>query len=118
MKVYDTNGNELKEYNLNIGYLMPSTKTEYHEEVKPIEEVYEIEEKHYPNGGISRRKIIIQEAVEGKAAWEEEVNIYVYTLYTEEELKKIKEEREKPTMEERVKQLEEALTALLEGATE
>ena len=41
-----------------------------------------------------------------------------YIPYTEEELKQMEADRNQPTPEERVKELEEALELLLSGATE
>ena len=117
MKVYDINGNELNSYDLSIGRLEKSTRTEHRAATEPIEEIARWEEKHYPNGSISRWKIVEREAVEGKAAWDEIVECAIYKPYTEEELAQIEAERNKPTAEERIAELEAALAALLEGET-
>ena len=118
MEVYDVAGNRLNEYDLNNGKLTPSTKTVHHEAVAPVEEVSKWEEKRYPNGGISRRKIIEQEAIPGADAWDEKIAIYVYTPYTPEELEAIEAEKNKPTQEQRLSDVEEALQMLLSGVTQ
>ena len=118
VEVYDVAGNRLNEYDLDNGKLTPSTKTVHHEAVAPVEEVSHWEEKKYPNGGISRRKIIEQEAAPGADAWDEEIAIYVYTPYTPKELEAIEEEKNRPTPEKRLSDLEEALQMILAGVTE
>ena len=114
MKVYDTNGNLLETYDMELGRLIERFETIYHAAIPAVEEKYKWEEKHHDNGSISRRKIITQAAAAEVPAWEEVVESYTYVPYTEEELA----ERNKPTAEERIAQLEAALIALLEGAME
>jgi len=118
VEVYDINGKRLNEYDLELGKLISSTRTEHHEAVEPVEEISRWEETHYPNGGISRRKIIEQEAIPGKDAWDEEIQIYIYTPYTPEELEAIEKEKNRPTTEERLADLEEAVDMILSGVTE
>lgn len=115
MNVYDINGNLLTGYDLSKGKLTPSTRTEHHETIPPVEEISNWEEKHHPNGGISRRKIIKQHAVPGKDAWDEEITIYVYKPYTPEELETIEAEKNKPTDSERIDALEASMDALIGG---
>lgn len=118
MEVYDTKGKRLNEYDLALGELISSTRTEHHEAVAPVEEVSHWEVKRHPNGGISRRKIIEREAIPGKDAWDEEIQIYIYTPYTPEELEAIEKEKNRPTTEERLADLEEAVDMILSGVTE
>jgi len=117
MEVYDINGNRINEYDLSLGKLVPSTRVEHHAAVAPVEEVSRWEEKHHPNGGISRRKIIEQQAIPGVDAWDEEITIYTYTPYTTEELEEIENEKNKPTTEQRLLMLEETIEMLLLGVT-
>ena len=49
--------------------------------------------------------------VEAQTAWDEEIPIQIYHQYTQEELDRIEAERNRPTMEERVAQLEAQLAA-------
>lgn len=118
MEVYDINGKLLSDYDLSLGKLVPSARVERHEAVAQVEEISHWEEKHHPNGGISRRKIVEQEAIPGKDAWDEEIQIYIYTPYTPEELEAIEAEKKKPTTEQRLTELEEALQMILSGVTQ
>ena len=118
MEVYDINGNRIDEYDLSLGKLVPSTRVEHHAAVAPVEEISRWEEKRYPNGGVSRRKIVEQPAIPGVDAWDEEITIYTYTPYTPEELEEIENEKNKPTTEQRLTELEEALALILSGVTE
>jgi len=115
MQVYDESGNLLTEYDLSFGQLNPSTRTKHHEAIPPVEEISHWEETHYPNGGVSRRKIIEREGIPGKDAWDEEIRVYIYTPYTPEELEAIEAEKNKPTQEQRLSDLEEALQMILSG---
>ena len=56
--------------------------------------------------------------VEAREAWDEEETYWLYIPYTEEELAQMEADRNQPTPEEQVKELEEALELLLSGATE
>lgn len=115
MEVYDINGNLLEKYDLSAGRLEPSNRIEHHDAIPAVEEVFRWDEKHYPNGGISRRKIIEQEATPEIPAWDEEIQTYVYIPYTQEELDKIEEEKNKPTQEQRLQIVEDALNAIFGG---
>lgn len=122
MDVFDINGNLLKEYDLSAGKIVSSIKIVHHEAIPPVEEISHWDEKRHPNGGISRRKIIEREAAPGKGAWDEEITIYTYVPYTEEELEKIETEKNVHSIEDRLAaletenaQLKEALELLLSG---
>ena len=88
MKVYNKDKTiELKEYDLEKGYLKNDTMLVHYPEVQAVEEQYHRELiKEYDNGGKSYRRVIDVEGVEYKPARDEEEEIYVYIPYTEEEL--------------------------------
>ena len=114
IKVYDQQGNPLESWNEAIGWLKPSTQTVHHEAVEAVEEVWHWEVlKEYPNGGKDVRKVIDVAGVEAQEAWDEEIPIYIYTPYTQEEL----DEMNKPSDAERIKQIEQALAAFIGGIT-
>ena len=100
MRVFDeTKTIELPNCDLEKGYLRADTiETEVPEQLA-VEEVSHYETiREYPNGGKDVEKII---DVEGKpyiAAHTEVEEIQVYVPYTEEELKKNKEEKYKQTV--------------------
>lgn len=118
MKVIDENGIEIENPDFSLGYLKEGIQIVRHEAVKGVEEKFHYETiKEYPNGGKDVQKVIDVPGVEAKEAWEEEVPVYRYVLYTEEELAAIREQNRSP-YEERIKELEEALELLLSGVTE
>lgn len=87
MKIIDENKNEITNPDLDLGYLVNDTETIHHDAIEAIEEKshYETIAK-YPNGGKDVKKIVDVEAVEAKEAWDEEIPIQKYILYTAEEL--------------------------------
>lgn len=118
MRVIDENGLELENPDLSLGYLVESTQIILHDAVEGVEEKYHyVTLKEYPNGGKDVLKVIDVPGVEAREAWEEEVPVYRYVLYTEEELAYIRE-RSKPPYEGRLKELEEVLEMILSGVTE
>lgn len=98
MKIIDKNGTEITNPDLDLGYLVNDTETVHHDAVEAVEEQSHYETiAEYPNGGKDVKKIVDVEAVPAKDAWDEEVQIQRYVLYTEEELKaildKVKEDK-------------------------
>ena len=117
MKIIDENGIELVDPDLSLGYLVKSTQIVFHEAVKGLEEKsHYVTLKEYPNGGKDVLKVVDTPGVEARDAWEEEIPVYRYVLYTEEELEAIRE-REKFSYGNRIKELEEALDMILSGVT-
>ena len=125
-EVYDQQGNLLEEYDLDLGRLEASKRIEHHPAVEEVQEKGHWETiAEYPNGGKDVAWVIDVEGVEAVEAWDEEIPISIYIPYTQEELDAIEAEKNKPTTEERLEQLEkenadlkEALDLLLSGVTE
>ena len=114
-EIYNENMELIENPDLSIGYLKPGTRTVHHDAVEGETEVWHYETvAEYPNGGKDIRKVVDVPGVEGKPAWEEEVPIQIYVPYTQEELDRMEAERNKPTTEERVAQLEAQNETLLE----
>lgn len=115
MEIYNQNMERIENPDLSIGYLTPSTRTEHHEAVEGVEEVWHYETiAEYPNGGKDIAKVIDAPVVEAKDAWDEEIPIQIYVPYTQEELDRMEAERNKLTTEERIQQLEAQNETLLE----
>lgn len=115
MEIYNENMELIENPDLSIGYLKPSTRTEHHEAVKGVKEVWHYETiAEYPNGGKDVKKVVDVPGVQAQEAWDEEIPIQIYVLYTQEELDRIEEEKNKPTQEERIRQLEEQNAMLTE----
>lgn len=99
MKIIDSNGVEIANPDLTKGYLKPETQTIHHDAVAGVEEVSHYETEILPDGtpaiyydadgrekGRDVRKVVDVPAVEPKDAWDEEEQVQVYHLYTDEEL--------------------------------
>lgn len=115
IEVYDELGNLLEEYDLDLGYMKPSTRTIHHDAIEGVEEQWHWEViAEYPNGGKDVQKAIDVAGVEAKDAWDEEIPIYIYILYTEEELAAIEAEKNKPTLEEQVAEQQAQIDMLTE----
>lgn len=112
MEIYNENMERIENPDLSVGYLKPSTRTEHHEAVEGVEEVWHYETvAEYPNGGKDVEKVIDVQGVEAKDAWDEEIPIRIYVLYTPDELAAMEEERNKHTPEQRIAALEAQLAA-------
>lgn len=115
MEIYNENMERIDNTDMTIGYLKPSTRTVHHDAVEGVTEVWHYETiAEYPNGGKDVQKVVDVPGVEAKPAWDEDIPIQIYVPYTQEELDRMEAERNKPTTEERVAQLEAQNEALLE----
>jgi hypothetical protein len=121
MKIIDSNGVEIATPDLTKGYLKPETQTVHHDAVAGVEEVSHYETiREYPNGGKDVKKVVDVKAVPAQDAYDEEVEVQRYVLYTTEELaaqekarKEAEEKAQLPTAEERLAALEAAMLDLL-----
>jgi hypothetical protein len=87
MKIIDSNGVEIANPDLTKGYLKPETQTVHHDAVAGVEEVSHYETiREYPNGGKDVKKVVDVKAVPAQEAYDEEVEVQRYVLYTAEEL--------------------------------
>lgn len=120
MKIIDEHGNPIANPDLTLGYLKPETQTIHHDAVAGVEEVWHYEYKTYPNGGKDRWKVVDVPGVAAQEAYDEQVDVQRYVLYTAEELaaqekarKEAEEKAQLPTTEERLAALEAAMLDLL-----
>lgn len=121
MKIIDSNGVEIANPDLTKGYLKPETQTVHHDAVAGVEEVSHYETiAEYPNGGKDVRKVVDVPGVAAQDAYDEEVEVQRYVLYTTEELAEQAAAREKaerqaklPNTETRLAALESAMRDLL-----
>lgn len=96
MKIFDENGVEIENPDLEKGYLISSKRLVAHhpaEEGRPEKGHYETVAT-YANGGTEVEWFVDEPEVPATEAWDEYEDIKVYKLYTEEELKK-REQAEK-----------------------
>ena len=114
-EIYNEAMEPIENPDLSLGYLMDSTRTVHHEAVDGVEEQFHyVTIAEYENGGKDVEKVIDVPGVEAQPAWDEEIPIQIYHQYTQEELDRIEADRNRPTMEERVAQLESQNETLLE----
>lgn len=133
MKIIDSNNVEIATPDLTKGYLKPETQTVHHDAVAGVEEVSHYETETLPDGtpaiyydsdgrekGRDVRKVVDVPGVDPQPAWDEEVPVQRYILYTAEELaaqekarKEAEEKAQLPTAEERLAALEAAMLDLL-----
>lgn len=121
MKIIDSNGVEIASPDLTKGYLKQETQTVHHDAVAGVKEVSHYETiAEYPNGGKDVRKVVDVPGVAAKEAYDEEVDVQRYVLYTADELaaqekarKEAEEKAQLPTAEERLAALEAAMLDLL-----
>lgn len=115
MEIYNENMERIEHPDLTLGYIKLSTRTEHHEAVMGVQEIWHYETvAEYPNCGKDIRKVVDVPGVAAQDAWDEEIPIQVYVPYTQEELERIEAEKNKPTTEERIQQLEAQNETLLE----
>ncbi len=99
MKIIDSNGNPIENPDLTKGYLKQETQTVHHDAVAGVEEVSHYETETLPDGtpaiyydadgrekGRDVRKVVDVPGVDPQPAWDEEVPVQRYILYTAEEL--------------------------------
>lgn len=110
MNIYDENGDIVMDYDPAKGRLETKTRTIHHNAVEAVEEQghWETIAVYPETGGEDVAWIIDVPGVEAQEAWDEEEIYWLYIPYTEEELQKMEEERNRPSVE-------ELLDALMEG---
>ena len=120
MDMYDEQGNPVTDYDPAKGRLEMQKRIHHHEAVEAVEEQghWETVAEYPETGGKDVQWVVDVQGVEAREAWDEEETYWLYIPYTEEELAQMEADRNQPTPEERVKELEEALELLLSGATE
>lgn len=120
MDMYDEQGNPVTDYDPAKGRLEMQKRIHHHEAVEAVEEQghWETIAEYPETDGKDVQWVVDVPGVEAREAWDEEETYWLYIPYTEEELAQMEADRNQPTPEERVKELEEALELLLSGATE
>ena len=120
MDMYDEQGNPVTDYDPAKGRLEMQKRMHHQEAEEAVKEQghWETVAEYPETGGKDVQWVVDAPGVEAREAWDEEETYWLYIPYTEEELAQMEADRNQPTPEERVKELEEALELLLSGATE
>ena len=133
MQIIDINGSPIATPDLTLGYLKTETQTVHHDAVEAVEEVSHYETETFPDGtpaiyydadgrekGRDVRKVVDVPGVAAQDAYDEEVEVQRYILYTADELAEQAAAREKaeqqaklPNTEKRLAALESAMRDLL-----
>lgn len=110
MNIYDDQGNPVMNYDPAKGRLERIVRVHHHEAVEEVEEQghWETVAKYPETGGEDVKWVVNVPGVEAQDAWDEEEIYWLYIPYTEEELQKMEEERNRPSVE-------DLLEALMEG---
>ena len=120
MDIYDGQGNPVTDFDPAKGRLEMQKRMHHHEAVEAVEEQghWETVAEYPETGGKDVQWVVDVPGVEAQEAWDEEETYWLYIPYTKEELAQMEAARNKPSAEERVQEMEEALELLLSGATE
>ena len=120
MDMYDEQGNPVTDYDPAKGRLEMQKRIHHHEAVEAVEEQghWETVAEYPETGGKDVQWVVDVPGVEAQEAWDEKETYWLYIPYTEEELAQMEAEKNKPTTDERLSSLEEALDMLLSGVTE
>ena len=115
MEIYDEKMERIVDPDLTLGWLEDTVRRVEHEEVPAVQEIWHYETAaEYENGGRDVVKVVDVPGVPAREALEENVPIQIYHPYTQEELDRMEAERNKPTTDERIAQLEAQNETLLE----
>ena len=108
MRILDENNLEITAPDLSLGRLVEEEVfVAHHPAVEAVPERWHYETiREYPGGGRDVRKVIDVPGVQAKDAWDEYETIRRYVPYTADELAALEEERNKPSLEDRVGTLE------------
>lgn len=113
MELYNENMERIENPDLSLGYIRQGVRMVHHAAVKGVREVWHYEvTARYENGGRDVRRVTDVPGVEARQAWTEEIPIEIYVPYTPEELKAMEEEKNRPSVEERLEQMEKAFETL------
>ena len=120
MRIYDQEGNPVANFDPRQGRLEMQTRTIHHDAVEAVAEKghWETVAEYPETGGKDVRWVVDVPGLQGQEAWEETETYWLYIPYTEEELAQMESALSKPSADDRVAELEEALELLLSGATE
>lgn len=113
MRIFDASGKELFDPDLSLGYLKEGKRMIAYPAVKGVAEQghYEVIAE-YPNGGREVRYVVDVPGVAPQAARQEEEDVLNYIRYTQEELAAIEEERKKPTLQQQIQEIREAMESM------
>lgn len=113
MEIYDEKMERIVDPDLTLGWLEDTVRRVEHEEVPAVQEIWHYETAaEYENGGRDVVKVVDVPGVPAREAWEENVPIQIYHPYTQAQLEEIEAEKKRPTQEQRLQRVEEAMSRM------
>lgn len=113
MEIYDEKMERIVDPDLTLGWLEDTVRRVEHEKVPAVQEIWHYETAaEYENGGRDVVKVVDVPGVPAREAWEERVPIQIYHPYTQVQLDEIKAEKNRPTQEQRLQRVEEAMSRM------
>ena len=113
MEIYDEKMERIVDPDLTLGWLEDTVRRVEHEEVPAVQEIWHYETAaEYENGGRDVVKVVDVPGVPAREAWEENVPIQIYHPYTQAQLEEIEAEKKRPTQEQRLQRMEEAMSRM------
>ena len=113
MEIYDEKMELIVDPDLTLGWLEDTVRRVEHEEVPAVQEIWHYETAaEYENGGRDVVKVVDVPGVPAREAWEENVPIQIYHPYTQAQLEEIEAEKKRPTQEQRLQRVEEAMSRM------
>lgn len=113
MEIYDEKMERIVDPDLTLGWLEDTVRRVEHEEVPAVQEIWHYETAaEYENGGRDVVKVVDVPGVPAREAWEENVPIQIYHPYTRAQLEEIEAEKKRPTQEQRLQRVEEAMSRM------
>ena len=113
MEIYDEKMERIVDPDLTLGWLEDTVRRVEHEEVPAVQEIWHYETAaEYENGGRDVVKVVDVPGVPAREAWEENVPIQIYHPYTQAQLEEIKAQKNRPTQEQRLQRVEEAMSRM------
>ena len=113
MEIYNEQMAPVENPDLRLGWLEDSVRRVTHEATPAVREVWHYETvAEYPNGGRDVARVVDVPGVSTREAWEESIPIRIYHPYTQEELEEMEGAKNRPTQEERLQRMEEAMRSV------
>lgn len=113
MEIYDEKMERIVDPDLTLGWLEDTVRRVEHEKVPAVQEIWHYETAaEYENGGRDVVKVVDVPGVPAREAWEERVPIQIYHPYTQAQLEEIEAEKKRPTQEQRLQRVEEAMSRM------
>lgn len=113
MEIYDEKMERIVDPDLTLGWLEDTVRRVEHEEVPAVQEIWHYETAaEYENGGRDVVKVVDVPGVPARETWEENVPIQIYHPYTQAQLEEIEAEKKRPTQEQRLQRVEEAMSRM------